>query len=149
MYEISTEELPVQTWLTISESLPREHVPGFLGGAYPTLFAALGAAGVAPSGPPVARYHVGETTFDVTAGVPFTGDFEPAAPLQVQTLPPMTVASTVHTGAYDGLPGAFHAVMEWIQTNGWVITADPWECYLDGPEVSEPRTKVCFPVARA
>lgn len=149
MYEITTEQLATQTWLTMSESMPREQVPGFLGRAYPSLFAALGAAGLAPAGPPLARYQVGEHTFHVTAAVPFVGDMSASEPMSVQTVSPTTLATTVHTGPYDGLPAAFHEVIQWIHASGFVISADPWESYLDGPEVAQPRTKVCFPVAAA
>jgi effector-binding domain-containing protein len=149
VYDITIEDQDAQNWLTLSESLPRDQVPGFLGEAYPTLFAALGAAAVAPAGPPVARYHVDKRAFEVTAAVPFSGELSATLPLVVQTVPATTVATTVHTGSYEDLPAAFHAVMQWISANGFVIAADPWESYLDGPEVAAPRTKVCFPVTAA
>lgn len=147
MYDVTCEDIAAQRYLTLSESVPREQVGGFLGRAYPVLFGALGTLGVPASGPPIARYRVDETAFHVTAGVPFDADFEAQAPMVVETVPALTIATTVHKGSYEGLPAAFHAVIEWIGANAYQITGDPWECYLDGPEVSEPRTKVCFPVA--
>ena len=41
--------------------------------------------------------------------------------------------------------GAFDVVAEWIGANGYVSAGEPWESYLDGPEVAEPRTLVRFP----
>lgn len=146
MYQISAEESPGLNYLTVSESLPQEQVGEFLSGAYQQLFGALGSAGIAPAGPPIARYHVDEVAFHVTAGVPFSGELSAAAPMVVTAIGPTTIATTIHQGSYDGLPAAFHAVIEWVRENGYRITADPWECYLDGPEVAQPRTKVCFPV---
>lgn len=149
MYDIAAEEFPGHAFLTLSESLPREQVGGFLTRAYPALFAALGAAGLKPVGPPIARYTVDETAFHVVAGVPFDGEYSATEPMEVVTIAPTTIATTIHRGSYEGLEAAFHAVIEWIQANGYHIVADPWECYLDGPEVAEPRTQVCFPVAAA
>ncbi len=149
MYDIVCEEQPSQKLLALSRSLPQQEVGGFLGDAYPALYAALAAAGATAVGPPLARYHVDEQAFHVTAGVPFAGAIEPVSPMSVQSLPAGTVATTVHVGSYDGLPGAFHAVLEWTQATGCTIIGDPWECYLDGPEAADPRTKVCFPVVRA
>jgi effector-binding domain-containing protein len=37
--------------------------------------------------------------------------------------------------------------MEWLGETGREATGDPWEIYLDDPEVAAPRTVVCFPCA--
>ncbi|MCB0902210.1 MAG: GyrI-like domain-containing protein, partial [Actinobacteria bacterium] len=74
------------------------------------------------------------------------GELQPSGRLKADSLPGGDVATTTHTGAYEGLPGAFHAVTEWIRANSREIAGDPWESYLDGPEAAEPRTKVCFPL---
>lgn len=149
MYDIVCEEQPAQKLLTWSQSIPQDRVATFLGQAFPALFSTLGAAGVNPVGPPLARYHVAEDTFDVTAGVPFRGSLAVEPPMVVEVVAPCTLATTLHVGPYDRLPEAFHAVIEWTQANGCTIVADPWESYLDGPDVAQPRTKVCFPVVRA
>lgn len=148
MYDIVCEEQPPQKILAITDSLDQEAVGGFLSSAFPALFAALEAAGAHPVGPPLARYRV-DDMFHVTAGIPFSGDVSPQQPMQVQMWPACSLATTVHTGSYDELPSAFHAVIEWTQANGCTIVADPWESYLDGPDVAQPRTKVCFPVVRS
>lgn len=149
MYDIVCEEQPSQKLLTLSDSLPQDEVASFLGSAFPALFGALSEAGLNPSGPPLARYHVTTDQFEVTAGVPFSGSLDAQPPMAVEVVSACTLATTVHVGSYDGLPQAFHAVIEWTEANGCTIVADPWESYLDGPEVEHPRTKVCFPVVRA
>ena len=40
---------------------------------------------------------------------------------------------------------AYEAAISWLTDEGCVVTAAPWECYLDGPEVPEPRTEVFVP----
>ena len=142
-------DAPPQPLLALTADVPREEVGGFLQQAYPRLFAALGEASAMPIGPPVARYRIDESSFHVTAGVPCIGLSAAPAGLELTELPGGMLASTVHRGSYETLPEAFHAVIEWITANGYRIAGDPWECYLDGPEVPQPRTQVCFPVAAA
>lgn len=149
MYEITCDQQQEQQLVSLTESLPQEQVAGFLGRAYPALYAALSTAGLTSAGPPIARYRVDAEAFHVTAGVPFVGDLAPSPPTQIESLPAGLVAHTVHVGSYEGLPAAFHAVMEWVAAHGYQIAADPWERYLDGPDVADPRTQVCFPVVAA
>jgi len=149
VYEITCDEQQAQQLVSLTVSLPQDQVGPFLSRAYPVLYAGISAAGLTPAGPPIARYRVDQEAFHVTAGVPFMGDFIPAPPAQIHALPAGLVASTVHVGSYEGLPTAFHAVIEWVGAHGYRIAADPWERYLDGPEVAEPRTQVCFPVVAA
>jgi effector-binding domain-containing protein len=149
VYEVSLADAPPQSILALTADVPREEVGGFLQQAYPRLFAALAAIPAMPVGPTIARYRIDETTFHVTAGVPCVGVAQAPEGLELAELPGGPLASTVHHGSYETLPEAFHAVIEWIDANGYRIAADPWECYLDGPEVAQPRTQVCFPVAKA
>lgn len=146
MYEVTLAHEPAQPILSLTGDVPREEVPAFLQQAYPRLFAALQQAGASPTGPPLARYRVDETTFHVTAGVPCAGVTTVPAGVEAGELPGGEIASTIHRGSYETLPEAFHAVIEWIGTNGYQIAGDPWESYLDEPQVSQPRTRVSFPV---
>ncbi len=145
-YEVILEQVDAQNAAVIRETLARDAVPGFLGGAYAEIFEALATQGIMASGPPFARYRVEGETFRVTAGVPFQGSVTAVGRLESGDLPAGQVASTVHVGSYDALPEAFHAVMEWVARHGLLVSGDPWESYLDGPEVDLPRTRVCFPV---
>jgi effector-binding domain-containing protein len=64
------------------------------------------------------------------------------------SLPGGEVATTTHVGSYDDVAAAYSAVERWLDDQGLVPVGDPWESYLDGPEVAQPRTVVCFPCAR-
>lgn len=142
-YEVTIEQRDAQQAVVMSAALGREQIPEFLGSAYGSLFAQLAQRGVSPGGPPFARYQVDNDSFHVTAGVP-VGQVPEGLP--GGTLPGGLIATTLHVGSYEGLPEAFHAVIDWVGSNGYRIAADPWESYLDDPSVAEPRTQVCFPV---
>jgi effector-binding domain-containing protein len=43
------------------------------------------------------------------------------------------------------VPAAYAAAEEWLAEHDWVATGPPWEAYLDGPEVAQPRTVVHVP----
>ncbi|MEZ5186161.1 MAG: GyrI-like domain-containing protein [Candidatus Nanopelagicales bacterium] len=145
-YEVSVEHQARQDAAIIRSRVTREAIPAFLGVAYAELFEVLGEQGLGPEGPPFARYRDDGDAFEVMAGVPVTAGMAATGRVEGGELPEADCATTVHVGSYDDLPDAFHAVIEWITANGRAIAADPWESYLDGPEVPEPRTKVCFPL---
>ena len=117
--------------------------------------AALGAQGVAPVGPPFARYFpVGNHRFHVEAGFPTDRPVEPdedgVAP---STLPAGPVAVTVHVGPYDGVSEAYARIATWAEQHGTTTSTDPWEIYLtdptEQPDPSTWRTEVFLPLDAA
>lgn len=145
-YEITIEQREAQPVAVIVGRVDRQRVAEFLRGAYEELFAALAGP---PIGPPFARYRMLTDGFEVTAGVPLAGEQPTVGRVTAGLLPGGPVAVTRHVGAYDDLPAAYDALMAWIRDHGRSVAADPWEAYLDGPEVPQPRTEVCFPVTEA
>ena len=124
-------------------------LPGFLGAAFGEVMQQLTAQHVAPAGPPFARYRPTEDGFDVEAGFPASRPVAPAGRVEPSTLPAGAVATSMYQGAYSGVAEAYRAIAEWLPAHGYAVTGAPWESYLDGPEVAEPRTLVSFPCARA
>ncbi|MDR1823792.1 MAG: MerR family transcriptional regulator [Bifidobacteriaceae bacterium] len=47
-------------------------------------------------------------------------------------LPPVTVASVLHRGPYDGLGAAYAYLVDWVETNGYRIAGDWREAFIDG-----------------
>ena len=72
----------------------------------------------------------------------FMGRVEPS------TLPGGHVATTMHVGSYADLGAASDAAQQFLTDEGYEVAGAPWECYLDGPEVAEPRTEVFMPCRR-
>ena len=54
----------------------------------------------------------------------------------------MSSATVMNVGPYDSVPPAYFAIEQWMSDNGHVAGGRPWESYLDGPDVPEPRTLV-------
>lgn len=144
-YDIAIVEQPAQPTAVIHARVSMDHIPAFLQDALGEVAAALASVGTSPTGPPFARYEMFRDGVDVSAGFPVANRIEPTGRIESMTLPGGPVATTVHVGSYDGLEAAYGAVDSWIDASPYVIAGDPWESYLDGPEVAEPRTVVCFP----
>jgi effector-binding domain-containing protein len=51
----------------------------------------------------------------------------------------------LYQGDYAGVGSAYEAVERWLAEHGYVSAGTPWESYLDGPEVAQPRTVVQVP----
>jgi effector-binding domain-containing protein len=67
------------------------------------------------------------------------GRVEPAV------LPGGTVARTLHVGSYDTVAAAYEATESYLTDNGYEPSGPAWECYLDEPDVPQPRTEVFMP----
>jgi effector-binding domain-containing protein len=139
------ERLQVQPAAVVRARVAVDLIPAFLAGAYAEVLAVLSAQGLGPCGPPFARYGLGERTFDVEAGFPTTAPVAPSGRVEASELPGGPALVILHRGPYDDVARDLRAGQEWLEANGWIASGDPWEAYLDGPEVAEPRTVVYLP----
>ena len=53
--------------------------------------------------------------------------------------------TTLHRGGYEQVAAAYSALEQWMRDNGYEPAGAPWETYLDGPDVAEPRTVITWP----
>ncbi len=148
-YEVKTEQRPEQVTAVVRGQVAVDGIAAFIGGAFGEVMAAVNAQRLAVVGPPFGRYHVLETGFEVEAGFPTSRPVEPVGRVTPSTLPGGEVATTMHVGSYDGVAAAYTAVRQWLEAHDLVPSGDPWETYLDGPEVPQPRTIVSFPCAQS
>lgn len=145
-YTISTEVVEEQTAASVAaERVPIPEISTFIGQAFGLVMAAMQQQHLAPTGPPFARYTMHDKTFDVTAGFPVAQSIATVGRVHATSLPAGTVATTMHVGAYVDVSKAYDAIMAWLPQHGMRVTGDPWEVYLDGPEVAAPRTIVRVP----
>lgn len=149
-YDIDLQELPQQTAAVVRAHVDHQGIGDFLGQAFGEVMGAVGHQGLQFSGPPFGRYRPADDGgWDVEAGFPVSGT--PAAEGRVEstTLPGGQVAHTTHVGDYGALGAAYEAVAAWLTGQGYVPAGEPWEAYLDEPDVPNPRTEVYFPCAPA
>lgn len=144
-YEITIEQRDAQPAAVVRGRMSVEALPAFLGDAFTEVLKVLEEQHLAPAGPPFGIYRMVEVGFDVAAGFPCTADVTAAGRVEPVTLPGGPAATTMHVGAYDGIAAAYAAVTDWLAGSGYVPSWDPWESYLDDPDVAEPRTVICFP----
>lgn len=145
-YEITVENRDETTVAVVGATVHPDQIAAFIGPVFGEVLAALSAQQLTPTGPPFARYHMAGDEWDVVAGFPTSGPVAPVGRVKPGTLPGGTVATTMHVGSYEGLAGAYQAATDWIEAEGLTVTGDPWEFYLDPPQVAAPRTVICFPV---
>ena len=146
--QVEAVELETCRTAVVSGHASVGEIPAFVGGAFAEVMGTLSAQGLAPSGPPFSRYRPTEEGFDVEAGFPTTDTVSPAGRVNAGNLPGGTVARVVHKGSYSDVPSAYEAAAQWASAHGFVPAGPPWESYLDSPEVKEPRTVICMPLAQ-
>jgi hypothetical protein len=144
-YVITLEQREQQPTAVVSGHVAHDGIAAFLGEAFGETLGAAGEASVA--GPPFARYDLDGDGFSIEAGFPLVAPIAVAGRVTPSRLPGGTIATTMHVGSYMDLGAAYSALEEWIDENGYTAAGRPWEAYLDGPEVAEPRTLVCWPVS--
>lgn len=131
--------------VVVSDDVRQQDIGAFMGHAFGDVMAAMQQQGAHPTGMPFARYDMRGDGFHVEAGFPCEAEFIPNAGVHAIELPGGTAARTTYTGPYEGLGRAYQAVETWMSEEGVRPVSGPWESYLDGPEVAEPRTVITWP----
>ncbi|WP_427868919.1 GyrI-like domain-containing protein [Leucobacter luti] len=119
-------------------------MPALYDRAFPLLFGALGAAGVAPAAAPMGVVHgaPGET-FDLSVAVPVgscagaeAGSDASFASGEVtaETLPAGRAATLLVRGGYDRLGAAYEHLFSWVSAQGLTPAGLSFEQYLTEPE---------------
>jgi effector-binding domain-containing protein len=96
-------------------------------------------------GPPFLRVLDMGPPFLMEVGFPVAVPVEAEGRVVASSLPGAQVARAVHMGSHDELPTVYEVLSGWITEQGMEVSGPPWESYLDGPEVPEPRTVVSWP----
>jgi effector-binding domain-containing protein len=125
----------------------------------PRLFEGAGALGYQIAGAPYGRYYAwGGETADFEIGVVVDRPVDavpplrevPAGELGASELPAGPTAVATHWGPYEGLPGTYGRLHDWIHEQGREDSVGPWESYVGDPgSVADPadlRTEVCYPL---
>ncbi len=145
-YEIQIADLQEQHVALVRGHVSVEQIPAFLGAAYSEVPGVAARQGLALTGAPYGRYRFdADGTLQIEAGFPVSGVVTAEGRVEPGTLPGGTVARTMHVGPYDGVAAAYQAAGSYLTENGFEPAGEAWECYLDEPEVANPRTEVFMP----
>ncbi len=149
-YEVELVDLQQQHTAVVREHVARDAIADFLGPAFGEVMAAAARQGLQVSGAPYGRYLPAvDGGWDIEAGFPVDGEIAEEGRVRPATLPGGRTARTLHVGNYADVAAAYDATKSWLVDNGYVEAGDPWECYLDGPEVAQPRTELFVPCHEA
>lgn len=145
-YDVDLVDLQQQRAAVVRGQVPHSGIGDFLGRSFSEVMAVVDQQDLHVSGAPFARYRpAGTEAWEVEAGFPVHGVPAAAGRVEPSTLPGGRTARTLHVGDHGAVGQAYDAVLDWLLTHGYVADGDPWECYLDGPEVPRPRTEIFLP----
>lgn len=149
---IEIVDLAPQATAGLREQVRLADLTAFFEGAFPLVAAELERQGVAPSGPPFARYRgMPGATVDVEAGFPVAAAVAGHDGVEPGSLPGGRAARAVHVGPYDTLELTYAEIAEAVGETGGRLADEMWESYLDGPDTQpDPgawRTLVTCPLA--
>jgi DNA-binding transcriptional MerR regulator len=125
--EVIIKEVPAQWIASVRETIPNYPAVGKL---YGEVAAAIpgGRCGIG-----VALWHDPEFRdhdVDAEAGFYLKEAVDASGRVQVHELPPVTVASAMHHGAYNRLSQAYDALLRWVGSSGYIVSGPIRELYL-------------------
>jgi AraC-like DNA-binding protein/effector-binding domain-containing protein len=152
-YHIARKDLKPQPVLVIRKRVKRSEVATNLAQLFGRIFEHTQRNGIALAGQPFTRIQEwGPGMLVIDAGLQVAAPAKGDGDIKADTLPGGPAATTVHTGAYEGLADAHAAIQVWIADNDFSPGAAPWEIYTTDPaEHPDPRdwkTDVVWPLVR-
>ena len=144
-YHVEQIDLEKQPTAVVRGLVPEEPIPEFLGWAFREVMEAIEAQGLHPAGMPFGCYVPTADGFEVEAGFPTSAAVAPTGRVVASSIPGGPAVQVLHRGSYGEVRAAYEAAEAWLVDNDWESAGPPWETYLDGPEVPEPRTVISLP----
>jgi len=116
-------------------TIPRSEMMNVFGPAVGELMAALANQSVKPNSAVFAHHlKMSANAFDFELGVKVAVPVKATGRVKPGELPEATVAHTVYSGPYEGLPSAWGEFSNWLSANGHKPAETLWELYAVGPE---------------
>jgi effector-binding domain-containing protein len=145
------KELAPTPALLIRASTSMSELGALFESGYHEILQQLATEGKSPLGPPFARYFgMSAGTFEVEFGFPVEGDVEGGGRVVSGSTPGGKAASSLYIGPYGEIEGVYDALMKWVEDNGFALSGEAYEIYLDNPAETPPdqlRTRVYLMLA--
>jgi AraC family transcriptional regulator len=142
------QEIPAQPTVQVRRVTAIEGIRDVFDAGYGDLWQYISAQGVEAAGPPFAIYHnMDMSALDLTLGFPVAQALPGDGNVQGGVFPAGRWATTLHTGPYDDLPGAYSALEAWATGQGYTPAGLACEIYLNSPldvPPEEYQTQVMF-----
>jgi AraC family transcriptional regulator len=156
-YTVTRKEIAPQPVLILSRRVKRSEIPATIAESLGQIFVYAQQHGVALTGLPFTRYtEMGpglitmEPGMRIVPGGPAPESSDESS-VTADTLPGGPVATTMHSGPYEGLPEAYAAIEQWIEAEGLTPVGAPWESYVNDPsehaDPAEWKTEVFWPLS--
>ena len=153
LYDISDVRLTRRPTAVMRGEMPAHEVPTWLANCYRTVHEYLRSAGMAPAGPPFARFTFLGEDMAVEAGFPCPREIDGDGRVEPSALPEGRAAVTSHFGRYEDLEVAYRAMHSWLRARGYAEAGPHWEVYFSDPQADpDPRhwrTDVVMPYRAA
>jgi len=151
-YTITKKQIAPQPVLVVRRRIKPSEIAATLAQVLGGVFQYAQRTGAALAGQPFTRYlESGPGLITIEAGMPIAAPGSGDGNILADTLPGGFVATTIHSGPYDGLTAAHAAVQLWIEQQGLVAAGAPWESYVtdpaDYPEPADWKTEIFWPLA--
>jgi DNA-binding transcriptional MerR regulator len=134
-YAIEITQTETIQFASVRSVANHDNVGQVIADGFARVVEALHRAGADANGPPFVIFHEvidHETEGDIEMCIPVIGNVTTAS-VPTGAIPGGQVATTTHRGPYEGLPGAYHALGDWIVGHGFETNGPPRETYLTEP----------------
>ena len=151
-YIITKKQIAPQPVLVVRRRIKPSEIAATLAEVLGGVFQHAQRTGAALAGEPFTRYlEWGPGLITIEAGMPIAVPGSGDGNILAHTLPGGFVATTTHSGPYDGLTAAHAAVQVWIEQQGLAAAGAPWESYVtdpaDYPDPADWKTEIFWPLA--
>jgi effector-binding domain-containing protein len=149
-YQCEIQEFPSRPTLTIRTRTSIETLPEVIGKSLEAIVGRLCQVGENPVGPPfVAYYNMDMQDLDIELGFPVSRTLSGEGEIQESEIPAGKFAFCIHTGPYNEIEPAYHALSAWVKEQGFKASGAAYEFYLNDPAEIPPealQTQIAFPV---
>lgn len=150
MYKFQVTEQPAQPVLSVRKRTSVGNLPQELGKAYGAIIEYLNEIGEQPLNVAFAAYYnMDMENLDVEMGFPVPKVLPGKGEIKTGEIPAGKQVFYLHKGSYNTMEPAYHAMMQWIEENGYIPTGVSYEFYYNSPgevDESELLTKIMFPL---